>query len=286
MTRDEVTAKVATFYDELPFNYETVAQASSFIRRHNQIAGNYPDLDSVLEGAESVLDVGCGAGWFSNTSAYHYDVDVRGIDISRTALDRAIEISHALGVAARTHFERRDLFTLDASERFDVVCSIGVLHHTDDLAAALEATVRCVRSGGALYLGLYHARVRKPFLEHFADYLAIQHERALTAAEFEEALMRYRELDRRSNDDLFARSWFRDQVLHPHETQHTLDEVACLLDPLGLSISSTSINRFQPFARLEELFPIEEQLEQDARQRLEVDHAYVPGFFTVLARRE
>ena len=71
--REAVTASVAAFYRELPFNCETTAEEMGHtIRQYNQIASVYPPLDGVLRGARrgAVLDVGCGIGWFVNTVAY------------------------------------------------------------------------------------------------------------------------------------------------------------------------------------------------------------------------
>ena len=40
-------------------------------------------------------------------------------------------------------------------------------------------------------------------------------------------------------------SWFRDQVLHPHETQHTLEELTDVFKSCNYKIVSTSINKFE-----------------------------------------
>ena len=78
------------------------------IRERSQIESAYPDLDSALrEGtAQTVLDVGCGTGWFSNTCAYHYGCRTLGIDLSTTALERARATSVELGIAGRVTFYR------------------------------------------------------------------------------------------------------------------------------------------------------------------------------------
>ena len=34
----------------------------------------------------------------------------------------------------------------------------------------------------------------------------------------------YKKLDARNSDELNKMSWFRDQMLHPKETQHTLEK--------------------------------------------------------------
>ena len=278
-----VTAAVTAFYDKLPFNYQSAHRAARAVRSRNQIATTYPDLAAGLERARSVLDVGCGAGWFANTCAHHYGVPVRGIDLSATALARAREVSEELGVAGKTDFRRSNLFESQDDGLYDAVVSLGVLHHTPDLPAAIAAVSRRVAPGGILYLGLYHAPARRPFLQLFDRYRRLARQGRLTERDLDEAYSRYRAIDSRSTDPQFTRSWFRDQVLHPHETQHTLAELAELLAQVEFSIVSTSINRFQAFDRVEELFELEQDYEELSRRRL-AEGRYLPGFFTVLAR--
>jgi SAM-dependent methyltransferase len=280
----EVTAAVARFYDELPFNFQDAERAAAGVRDRNQVAESYPDLDDRLASARTVLDVGCGAGWLSNTCAYHYGVEVRGIDLSRTAVERAREVSELLGVEDATEFRRADLFETALGGRHDVVVSLGVLHHTPDLPGALARLPGWVSERGCVYVGLYHAPSRRPFLACFERYRRLLREGRLTERDAEEAFARYRELDDRTDDSTLARSWFRDQVLHPHETQHTLREVAALLAGHGFAVVSTSINRFAPFERVEDLFELEEAQEEHAQRRL-AEGSYLPGFFTVLAER-
>ena len=62
----------------------------------------------------------------------------------------------------------------------------------------------------------------------------------------EEAMLtRYKELHSGLHDDTLLLSWFRDQVLHPHETQHTLEEMVPVIMDAGMKLVSTSINRFR-----------------------------------------
>ena len=40
-------------------------------------------------------------------------------------------------------------------------------------------------------------------------------------------------------------TWFRDQVLHPHETQHTFKEILPIFIKKGFKIIKTSLNKFE-----------------------------------------
>jgi hypothetical protein len=83
-----------------------------------------------------------------------------------------------------------------------------------------------------------------------------------------EMLDLYRSLHSSLSDDLQLISWFRDQVLHPYETQHTLRELIPVLEASGMQIVSTSINGFSPFGSIDQLCDAEPQLEKIDIERL------------------
>ncbi|MBA3657699.1 MAG: hypothetical protein H0W69_10150, partial [Gemmatimonadaceae bacterium] len=87
-----------------------------------------------------------------------------------------------------------------------------------------------------------------------------------------------------TDDEEHLRSWFRDQVLHPHESQHTLKEMAQLISEEGATVVSTSINRFQPIEDMNELFILEQEMERAGEEALRKKR-YFPGFFTFLVEK-
>src|SRR3954464_10176547 len=65
-------------------------------------------------------------------------------------------------------FEITDLFLYQPSRPADVLVSLGVLHHTNDCAAALRHWLtECARQNGDAIIGLYHGSGWRPFLDHF-----------------------------------------------------------------------------------------------------------------------
>jgi len=268
---------VLAFYRQLPFNfYGAAAEAVARIRTLDPI-DHYPPLKSIIRPGMRVLDVGCGSGWFVNGLAHHYRVRAVGLDFNGVALQQGREISQALGNDVQ--FIEGDLFLYRPDEPYDLVTSLGVLHHTNDCLAGLRhLATNLVRPGGHLFVGLYHAHGRRPLLDHFT--------RMKAAGADEEQLYRaYRKLDSRHTDEVHARSWFRDQVLHPHETQHTLEEVVPVLQEAGLVLQATSINRFGPIESLEALYRREAELESVAQRYLD-EGRYFPGFFVFLAAKK
>jgi 2-polyprenyl-3-methyl-5-hydroxy-6-metoxy-1,4-benzoquinol methylase len=171
-----------------------------------------------------------------------------------------------------------NVFEFRSAGVFDVVNSLGVLHHTPDCHAAIRQVTQWVAPNGYLHLGLYHKYGRQPFLAHFARM------RAEGASELE-LYEEFRRLNPNIADETHLRSWFRDQVLHPHETQHTYEEMHELLASEGFVIEATSINKFKKLPHISKLIEMEKELESVSRKALYRDGRYFPGFFVLWARR-
>ena len=97
-----------------------------------------------------VLDVGCGMGRFADI-ATRWGAHVVGVDLSV-----------ASEVAARNLADRdatifqADVFRLPfAAESFDLIYSIGVLHHTPDCERAFKALPRLLKPEGRIAVWLY-----------------------------------------------------------------------------------------------------------------------------------
>jgi SAM-dependent methyltransferase len=269
-------AEVLEFYKTLPFNIRESVETSAEAVRTTDHAAAYPVLRPLLRPRLRVLDVGCGTGWMANSLAWHHRVDATGLDFNPVAVERARAVATALQLPA--HFSVGDLFTYEPESPFDLVISLGVLHHTDDCHAAVRRVcTRFVRPGGHVLIGLYHRPGRLPLLEHFA---AMRERGASEQQMFE----RYRQLHSQITDDTLLRSWFRDQVLHPHETQHTLEEMLPTLDAAGMDLIATSINRFEPIRSRSALCAEEQRYRAVAEERLRANQ-YFTGFFVFLAQR-
>jgi hypothetical protein len=87
------------------------------------------------------------------------------------------------------------------------------------------------------------------------------------------------------SDETHLRSWFRDQVLHPHETQHTYEEISDVLREEGCVIEATSFNRFKRLPSLAKVTQLERRCERTSLDALCKKGRYYPGFFVVWARR-
>ncbi|PYX26437.1 MAG: hypothetical protein DMG80_21480 [Acidobacteria bacterium] len=97
-----------------------------------------------------VLDVGCGMGRFAEV-ATRWGARVVGIDLSAAAEVAAKNLADRDFVAFQA-----DVFSLPfAHESFDIIYSVGVLHHTPDCEAAVKALDKYLKPGGTLAVWLY-----------------------------------------------------------------------------------------------------------------------------------
>ena len=274
----ETTDKVLNFYKELPFNYYSNAVDTAVeLLRSNRIK-DYPVLHRHLRNLQGarVIDVGCGAGWFVNSCAHFYDASVVGLELNPVVLRQARSVAQLMPGCEKNQFIEANLFDYQPDRPFDIVNSLGVLDHTPDCHKAIRRVLKWIAPGGFLHLGLYHLYGRSPFLKHFAR---LQADGASDSELYDES----RKLKPDISDETHLLSWFRDQVLHPHETQHTYEELQDWLGSEGYVIEATSINNFKRLPSLDRLVELEHQFEDVSKKALYKKKQYYPGFFVIWA---
>lgn len=117
-------------------------------------SAEYFDLldEHILTPTSQLLDAGCGSGRFT------------GYLSSRAGFIEAIDPSDAIFSAAKewqdlqnVRFSKASIGELPfADESFDLVLSVGVLHHIPNTQQALNDCVAKVKKGGWMYCYLYH----------------------------------------------------------------------------------------------------------------------------------
>ena len=100
------------------------------------------------------LDVGCGMGRNSYWPMSYGAAGGLAIDIDRRSLAAGRE---PLARFPAVTVEERSAYAIEARDRFDIVFSIGVIHHLADPAQALAAMVAAAKPGGRVLIWVYGA---------------------------------------------------------------------------------------------------------------------------------
>jgi len=105
----------------------------------------------------SAVDIGCGSGRHTVVLAERFD-RVVGIDLS----EPMVELARRKRPDPKVTYEVRDLMDV-GGQQFDLVLSVGALHHMPDLEAALAKIASLVSPGGtAVLVDLVADRDRVP----------------------------------------------------------------------------------------------------------------------------
>lgn len=104
-----------------------------------------------MEG-ENILEVGCGAGRFTEIVLRHTRANLYAIDYS-TAVDANFRNN---GPHERLKLFQASMFHMPFAENsFDKIFCFGVLQHTPDFKKALESMTRVLKPGGELVIDFY-----------------------------------------------------------------------------------------------------------------------------------
>ena len=101
---------------------------------------------------QNILEVGCGAGRFTEVVLKHTNANLFAIDYSN-----AVNANYRNnGPHKRLKLFQADMFHMPfADNSFDKIFCFGVLQHTPDFKRALECMVRVLKPGGELVIDFY-----------------------------------------------------------------------------------------------------------------------------------
>ena len=268
--------KVLQFYEKLPFNiFGNLRSAEEQIKKFNPL-DIYSEMKKIISSFKKpkIIDFGCGGGWLVNSLSYHLNekIEVIGVDFNPKVIEYANKIKKILKL--NSHFFCSDLFAYQSKKKFDLIISLGVLHHTNNCKEAIKYICKFGAPNSYIFLGLYHKYGREPFLKHFKN---------MSNKSDEYKFQEYKKLHY-LNDKKKLYSWFRDQVLHPHETQHTFEEVKNIFDSINYTMSLTSINKFKKINKFSDIINDEKKLKNYSEIKIKKKE-YYPGFFITIAKK-
>jgi Tfp pilus assembly protein PilF/SAM-dependent methyltransferase len=257
---DDVSLRVQRQYEENPYPRwikpapaGTPTTIDAYLRQRFP-AAPFRALDNT--GAIDILIAGCGTGQHSIETARRFrNARVLAIDLSLTSLCYAKRKTLALGLTA-IEYAQADILKLESLQRsFDIVESVGVLHHLDRPMAGWRALLSLLRPGGVMCLGFYSETARQDVVRARA-FIARQ-----GYGQAAEEIRRGRQdlIDDAENaglatasisDDFFSLSACRDLLFHVQEHRMTLPGIDAFLKEndlqfLGFNLESRIIEKYR-----------------------------------------
>ncbi len=200
-----------------------------------------------------ILVAGCGTGRHAISVAQRFsDAEILAIDFSAASLAYAARMAEDLEVD-NIDFRQDDILSLEGvEERFEIVESLGVLHHLDDPIRGWRILVDLLASGGLMKIGLY-SRTARVHLSAARDFIVSRGfdaspEGIRAAREALFALPADHPVAAATRGrDFYSLSACRDMLFHVREHCFDLPEIAAALAALGLDFLGFEL--YNPQAR-------------------------------------
>lgn len=122
-------------------------------------------IESLYE--KSFIDVGCGSGIFSlaakrlGAKVYSFDYDENSVNCTQALKNKFFPDDQNWLISSGSILDENYLNKL---EKYDIVYSWGVLHHTGNMQQALLNVIPLIKSGGNLVIAIYNDQGLKSVL--------------------------------------------------------------------------------------------------------------------------
>jgi tetratricopeptide (TPR) repeat protein/2-polyprenyl-3-methyl-5-hydroxy-6-metoxy-1,4-benzoquinol methylase len=217
------------------------------VLRHSLPFGSFTPMPD--DRAPEALIAGCGTGSHSILTAQRFrGIRVLAIDLSLSSISYAKRKTLELGIT-NIEYAQADILKLSELARtFDIIESVGVLHHLADPFAGWRTLLSLLRPGGFMCLGFYSELARR----HVAKAREIIAARGYSNSA--EDIRRFRrdlavrnpgdEMQNLSQyPDFFSTSECRDLLFHVQEHRLTISQIQCFLADNGLHFVGFELDR-------------------------------------------
>lgn len=207
-----------------------------------------------------ILVAGCGTGQHSLLTATRFkNSHVTAIDLSLSSLSYAMRKTREYGVT-NIDYIQADILDLELlGKQFDIVESVGVLHHMKDPLLGWKVLESCLKPGGLMLIGLYGEVSRKHIVKA-RDIIS-----NLNIGTSHKEMVEFREHIKRSTDptliplkrevDFYSTSTYRDLVFHVQEHRFTAPELYRCFNTLDLIFIGFEYPTLEEKKRNQALYP-------------------------------
>ena len=187
----------------------------------------------------SILVAGCGTGQHSLDTAIRFKKSkIVAIDLSLSSLAYAKRKTQELNVQNIEYIQADILDLHKLHKQFDIIESVGVLHHMKDPFEGWKVLVNCLKPGGLMRIGLYSELARQHVVKLRKEIL----DKGIKSKDVDMKLLRFNlinsqkkhHIQTQNSNDFYSLSEFRDLLFHVQEHRFTIPQIKGLLNDLGL----------------------------------------------------
>tara|TARA_B110000208_G_C11778762_1_gene433019 strand:- start:111 stop:2345 length:2235 start_codon:yes stop_codon:yes gene_type:complete len=240
---DDVSLKVREQYEENPYprwvktGIMVKAQSISRVCDDSNLHLHSENIKNVA--APAVLIAGCGTGQQSISTASRFSkCHVTAIDLSRASLAYAQRKSNELGFTNIDYMQADILHLHQMDKKFDIIESVGVLHHMEEPMAGWRVLMDILKPGGLMKIGLYSELARGEIVNARREIASLGIGTSATEIRnFRKSIIESE--NKRLQKlyvlgDFYSLSEFRDLVFHVQEHRFTLPQIKNCLYEMGL----------------------------------------------------
>tara|TARA_X000000950_G_scaffold37695_1_gene40310 strand:+ start:79 stop:2058 length:1980 start_codon:yes stop_codon:yes gene_type:complete len=240
---DGISIKVKEQYEENPYPRWENLGLSILPRNIKDVindSGLNLDLQEInFSDSPEILIAGCGTGQHAITTASKYNKSkILALDLSFKSLSYAKRKANELKIN-NIDFIQGDILDLKSIDRkFDIIESVGVLHHMDNPFEGLKMLTSCLNNDSLMLIGLYSEKARQHIkqIKNRINKLKLQ-------SNYKNIVNFRKDLIENNNDewnyiksspDFYTVSGVRDLLFHVQEHRFTISEIKKYLDKLAL----------------------------------------------------
>ncbi len=264
---DTVSKQVGAQYEENPYPRWIKAPTGDEPRDIPTILRSAPlffDIGDYQPPARpQVLVAGCGTGIhpISTASRFKY-VDVLAVDLSLSSLAYATRKTRELGITNITYAQADIMELQNLDKKFDLIESVGVLHHLEDPVAGWRNLVALLQPGGFMRIGLYSEAARANVVAGRALISKLGGEATKDIRGFRQKIIAEAEAGDDllesicSSSDFFSISNCRDLLFHVQEHRFDFLQIDAALKALDLRFLGLEVKDPGIMNNFSEMFPV------------------------------
>ena len=214
------------------------------------------DKTIVTVKAPNILIAGCGTGQHPiGTASKFKNAKVLAVDLSFASLAYAKRKTEELGIKSIDYMQADILDLGKLDRKFDIIESVGVLHHMDEPIAGWKILTDCLEVGGLMLIGLYSELARQSII------VAREEIKQSGIGTSDAAIKSFRievinsgdesHMSIKSISDFYSLSELRDLLFHVQEHRFTIPQIKKCLDDLGLKFCGFEADKIVQCFQLE-----------------------------------